>query len=205
MNIAIIGAGHVGGALANKWAASGHQIFLGARNFPDLKNPDLLQNPTTSVHPIQEAVSRAEVILLAIPATSTIPVVESLGDTSGKIIIDAMNIVRGNGPIGFSNTTDAILAHTQSQDVAKCFNTTGFNNMVDTLYQGIAIDAFVCGDSPKAKAIAKQLSLDAGFGHCYDVGGNDKFDMMEQFALFWINLAIFQGQGREIGFKLLKR
>jgi hypothetical protein len=29
--------------------------------------------------------------------------------------------------------------------------------------------------------------------------------LMEQFAWFWINLAMFQGQGREIGFKLLKR
>jgi putative membrane protein len=28
---------------------------------------------------------------------------------------------------------------------------------------------------------------------------------LEQFAFFWINLAAFQGQGREIGFKLLKR
>jgi hypothetical protein len=37
------------------------------------------------------------------------------------------------------------------------------------------------------------------------VGGNDKFFLMEQFAFFWINLAMMQGQGREIGFALLKR
>ncbi len=47
--------------------------------------------------------------------------------------------------------------------------------------------------------------LDAGFANCYNVGGNDKFELMEKFAFFWINLAMFQGQGREIGFKLLKR
>jgi hypothetical protein len=28
---------------------------------------------------------------------------------------------------------------------------------------------------------------------------------MEQFAFFWINLAMMQGQGRKIGFKLLRR
>ena len=50
-----------------------------------------------------------------------------------------------------------------------------------------------------------KLSIDAGFGNCYHIGGNDKFPLMEQFAWFWINLAMFQGQGREIGFKLLKR
>jgi hypothetical protein len=52
---------------------------------------------------------------------------------------------------------------------------------------------------------AIQLAKDAGFADCYNIGGNDKLEMMEQFAWFWINLAMFQGHGREIGFKLLKR
>lgn len=73
------------------------------------------------------------------------------------------------------------------------------------VYGDQALDAFVAGNSTRGKAIATQLALDAGFGACYDVGGNDKFSLMEQFAFFWINLAMFQGQGREIGFKLLKR
>lgn len=63
----------------------------------------------------------------------------------------------------------------------------------------------MCGDSSKAKAVARQLALDAGFAACYDTGGNDRFALLEQFAFFWINLAMFQGQGREIAFKLLKR
>ncbi|MBR9997408.1 MAG: hypothetical protein KFF73_00485 [Cyclobacteriaceae bacterium] len=29
--------------------------------------------------------------------------------------------------------------------------------------------------------------------------------IVDQFAWFWINLAMFQGHGREFGFKLLKR
>ena len=53
--------------------------------------------------------------------------------------------------------------------------------------------------------MAIQLAKDAGFAACYDIGGNDKFGLIEQFAFFWINLAMMQGQGREIGFKLLKR
>jgi predicted dinucleotide-binding enzyme len=89
--------------------------------------------------------------------------------------------------------------------VVKCFNTTGFNNMANPVYGDRKLDMFVAGDSAKAKAAATQLALDAGFGQCYDVGGNDKFFLMEQFAFFWINLAMMQGQGREIGFALLKR
>ena len=205
MKIAIIGTGNVGGALATKWANKGHQIFLGVRDPNYFKGQDLLKNANTSSHPISEAVFRAEVVLIATPALSAVEVAKSLGDTTGKVIIDSMNIVMGRGPVGYSNTADAILANTQSDDVVKCFNTTGFNNMSNTLYGDLTLDMFMAGDSERGKEIAHTLALDAGFAECYDVGGNDKFNLMEQFALFWINLAMFQGQGREIGFKLLKR
>ncbi len=205
MKIAIIGTGNVGGALATKWAAAGHHIYLGTKDPNNFKGKNLLENDNTSVHPIAEAVAVAEVILLAIPATAAIEGTKGLGDTTGKIIIDAMNMVKGRGPAGFNTTTEAILAHTTTRDVVKCFNTTGYNNMEDTLYGEIAIDAFVAGDSEKGKEVAIQLAKNAGFANCYDIGGNDKFQLMEQFAWFWINLAMFQGQGREIGFKLLKR
>jgi predicted dinucleotide-binding enzyme len=111
----------------------------------------------------------------------------------------------GRGPEGYSNTSDAILANTQTKDVVKCFNTTGFNNMINPVYNNVAIDLFVAGDSAKGKETAIQLAKDAGFAECYAIGGNDKFELMEKFAWFWINLAMFQGQGREIGFKLMKR
>jgi predicted dinucleotide-binding enzyme len=77
--------------------------------------------------------------------------------------------------------------------------------MLNPNYGEMVLDAFVAGDSIKGKEVAVKLALDAGFAACYDVGGNDKFQLMEQFAFFWINLAMFQGNGREIGFKLLKR
>jgi len=72
-------------------------------------------------------------------------------------------------------------------------------------YDKVSIDLFVAGDSEKGKLVASKLAMDAGFAACYSIGGNDKFELMEQFAWFWINLAMFQGQGREIAFKLLKR
>jgi predicted dinucleotide-binding enzyme len=205
MNIAIIGTGTVGGALATKWANKGHRIFLGVKDRSNFKGKELLQNPNTSVHYVSEAVEAAEIILVATPAMAAVDVAKSLGNTTGKIIIDSMNVVMGRGPAGFSNTAEAILANTQTQSVIKCFNTTGFNNMENPQYGELAIDAFMAGNDASAKEKVRQLALDAGFATCYDVGGNDKFQLMEQFAFFWINLAMMQGQGRNIGFKLLKR
>ena len=205
MKIAIIGTGNVGGALATSWAKSGHTILLGVRNVQEFKGKELLKNPNTTAHSVQEATRMAEVILISTPAPTTIEVVQSLGDTTGKIIIDAMNTVMGRGAEGYASTTPAILAHTQTKEVVKCFNTTGANNLANPMYGEIVLDAFVCGDSTKGKEMDKKLAFDAGFAECYDVGGNDRFELMEQFAFFWINLAMFQKQGREIGFKLLKR
>jgi len=187
MKIAIVGAGNVGSALADKWRAAGHDVAIARRGS------------------VAETVAPCEVVVLATPARAAVEVAESLGDTTGKAIIDAMNIVRGNGPEGYTNTTEAVLDNTASRDVVKCFNTTGANNMVDPVYGDQALDLFVCGDSVRGKEVARQLGLDAGFAEVYDVGGNEHFTLMEQFAWFWINLAMRQGLGREIGFKLLKR
>jgi 8-hydroxy-5-deazaflavin:NADPH oxidoreductase len=205
MHIAVIGSGNVGGALATKWSSAGHTIYLGTRDQQNFKGKALLRNARTSVHPIREACQLAEVILIAAPATAVIQVTRELGDTANKVIIDAMNIIQGRGPQGFANTSDAILAHTATREVVKCFNTTGYNNMINPAYGQETIDLFVCGDNEKGKKIARDLALDAGFAECYDIGGNDKFQLMEQFAWFWINLAMNRGLGREIAFKLFRR
>lgn len=205
MKIAIIGTGNVGGALATKWAQKNHEINLGVRDVAKFKGMDLLSNPNTKAFTISDAVAKSDIILISTPAVAAIEVSKSLGDTTGKIIIDTMNIVMGRGPLGFKNTADAILENTQTRDVVKCFNTTGANNMNNPSYNGQALDMFVAGDSVVGKAAAIQLAKDAGFAECYSIGGNDKFELMEQFAWFWINLAMFQGQGRNIGFKLLKK
>lgn len=206
MIIAVIGSGNVGGSLARKWIQAGHTVLIGARFPLSEKNIKLAtQIGEDRFTSIEFAVKQAEVVLLATPAVAAVEVAISLGDTAGKVIIDSMNIVMGRGPLGYTNTTQAILDHTQTKDVVKCFNTTGFNNMLDPRYGDEQLDLFVAGESEKGKQIAIQLAKDAGFAECYAVGGNDKFELMEQFAFFWINLAMFQGQGRDIGFKLFKR
>ncbi|MCW7463417.1 NADPH-dependent F420 reductase [Leptospira limi] len=205
MKIAIIGTGNVGGALATGWSKKGHQIFLGVRNPENFKGKELLSLPNITACPIEEAVKRSDVVVISTPAKETINVIKSLGDTTGKIIIDTMNTVQKDTSTLDTSTTETILKNTQSKDVVKCFNTTGANNLLNPNYGDTKLDMFMAGDSKTGKDIALQLTFDLGFANCYDVGGNDKFALMEEFAFFWINLAMFQKLGREIGFKLLKR
>ena len=94
MNIAIIGTGNVGGALATNWSDKGHAIHLGVRSFERFKGTHLLKNPNTKAYSIPQAVSSAEVILIATPPTAIVELVDMMRDVSGKVIIDATNAVR---------------------------------------------------------------------------------------------------------------
>jgi predicted dinucleotide-binding enzyme len=205
MIITIIGTGNVGGALAGRFAWAGHKVILGVRDQSNFKGSYLVERAGISAEGISEAVSQADVVIIAAPAMHVVNVVEMLGDTTGKIIIDTMNIVGGNGPTGYENTTNAILEHTATEDVVKCFNTTGFENMNNPDYGSMNADMFVAGNSSKGKQVAIALAKSIGFEEVWDMGGNDKFTLMEQLASVWINLAIFQGNGRDIALKVIAK
>lgn len=203
MNIAIIGTGNVGGALATQWAKKGHNIHLGVKNKDQFKGSELLKNANTSVFSIKEAIELSDVILIATPPTAIFDIVEEMGDVSGKVIIDSTNSVM-KSPEPYK-TVFHMLAEKTNAEVVKCFNSTGFENMKDPVYHGEGIDMFMAGDSENAKDVARQLALDCGFGSCWDFGKSDKVELLEKFALSWINLAIMQGFGRGIAFKVIKR
>ena len=126
-----------------------------------------------------------------------------MGDVSNKIIIDATNSVL-KSPEPFKTVYHCLSDKTKAE-IVKCFNTTGFENMLNPVYNGQGIDMFMAGDSEKAKFVAKQLALDCGFGSCIDFGKSDKVELLEKFALSWINLAIMQGHGRDMAFKVVRR
>lgn len=203
MNITIIGTGNVGGALATQWAKKGHNIHLGVKNKDQFKGSELLKNANTSVFSIKEAIELSDVILIATPPTAIFDIVEEMGDVSDKVIIDSTNSVM-KSPEPYK-TVFHMLAEKTNAEVVKCFNSTGFENMKDPVYVGEGIDMFMAGDSEKAKEVARQLALDCGFGSCWDFGKSDKVELLEKFALSWINLAIMQGFGRGIAFKVIKR
>ncbi len=203
MKIAIVGTGNVGGALATNWSKKGHIINLGVQDVNNFKGQELLKNENTSVYSINEAVAKSEVILIATPPTAIFEILEQMGDVSGKTIIDATNSVMKN-PEPYKTVYHALAKKTNAE-IVKCFNSTGFENMLNPIYNGESIDMFMAGDSEKAKSVALQLSMDAGFGSCIDFGKSDKVELLEKFALSWINLAIMQGHGRNLAFKVLRR
>lgn len=205
MKIAIIGTGNVGGALATQLAKAGHQIFLGVQDIHSFKGKYLLENPNTSVHSVSESAENAEVILVAaIPEATQIIAKEIKSFVKGKTLIDAMNSIQTR-PKDFNNSFEAFRYFLPETLIVKCFNTTGFENMANPIYDNEGIDMFVASSSVEGKKIAEKLALDIGFATVWDFGGDDKVQLLEHFAMSWINLAIIQGHGRNMAFRVLKR
>lgn len=204
MNIAIIGSGNVGGALAQQWVKAGHTVLIGAQFPLSEKNIALATKiGEDRFAAIENAVKQCEIILIATPPEAVFEIVEKIGDASGKIIIDATNAIMKN-PEPYKTVYHALADKTDAE-IVKCFNTTGFENMLNPLYHGEGIDMFMAGDSDKAKEVTKKLALDCGFGSCIDFGKSDKVELLEKFALSWINLALMQGLGRNIAFRVVNR
>ena len=205
MNIAIIGSGNVGSALGKGWLKAGHQVVFGVRNPDSPKTKKALELiPDAVVKSVADASKDAEVIIITTPPDAVLELIPQLGDVPNKIIIDTTNSIRSR-PEPHATAFHAIKAVAKAEDVVKCFNSTGFENMLNPDYHGTGIDMFAAGNSAKAKQVAEQLAKDLGFAKCYDFGGDDKVELLEKFALSWINLAIMQGHGRNLAFKLLKR
>ncbi|NUM70815.1 MAG: NAD(P)-binding domain-containing protein [Ignavibacteriaceae bacterium] len=205
MKIAIIGAGNVGGALAKGFADAGHTVIIGARdvNSDDVKSL-LAQSPAISATSISEAINLAETVVISTPPDAAVKIAQDNPALKYKTVIDATNSVFRN-PEPYKTAFEGIKAVTGCENVVKCFNTTGFENMANPRYGDIGIDMFMAGSSAEAKSVARKLSLDIGFEECYDFGGDDKAALLEQFAMSWINLAIMQKHGRGIAFKLIRR
>src|SRR5690606_33468590 len=128
--IAVIGTGEVGASLGPRFAAVGHDVVYGSRS-PERDDVRQLVRDTgrnASAATPAEAAARADIVVLAVPWNAIEEVVRSLGDLSGKIVIDPTNprIIAEDGFRDFpSHTSNAerIQALAPEAFVVKAFNT----------------------------------------------------------------------------------
>jgi hypothetical protein len=201
MNIAIIGKGRVGSALAQALGRAGHRVNFGQRR------PQPGQKDETS---ITEAVRDAEVTILAVPYDAVHEVIAAADGFAGKIIVDATNplTMTADGlalSLGFETSgAERIAALAPKGRLFKAFNQTGFENMADaSVYSGPLV-MFVAGDDGAAKPIVLRLVADAGF-QPIDVGPLRSARLLEPLAMLWIDLALKHQQGTGFALTLQKK
>ena len=213
MRIAMIGAGNVGGTLGRRWAAAGHDVTFGSRRGADggdVQGSDALSS-NVRVAPLSESVRGADVVVLATPWDAARDALLAAGAASGAFdgvtLIDATNpigrgltLLAGEGGASGAEQLQALVPHAK---VVKAFNTTGYENMRDPVYDGVPSVMFYAGDDAGAKRQAAQLATDLGFD-AVDAGALIRARELEHLAILWISMAI-GGMGRNIAFRLMRR
>jgi 8-hydroxy-5-deazaflavin:NADPH oxidoreductase len=165
MDIAIIGAGNVGKALATSMVRAGHDVTITAT---DAERAAAVADEVgaRSADSNREAVQDADAVVLAVPYSAVEQVLSDMGDTSaGKILIDVTNRMDPDDPAAALDGTSAseqIQAKAPQARVVKAFNTVFAGNQADPVVEGVELDGFVAGDDEDAKRAVLELVKSVG-------------------------------------------
>jgi hypothetical protein len=162
MKISVVGRGNVGGGLADRWEAAGHEVTRIGKDGGD--------------------VSGAEAVLLAVPGGAVAEAFDSVEGWQGKTVIDATNRFGVDPPSGFASNAEFVKSKTGGP-TAKSFN-INFARIYDQIGQAKTRPSNIWTGDEEAREVVEQLVRDAGYDPVY-AGGLDKAVVQEQsMALF---------------------
>ncbi|MET9565161.1 NADPH-dependent F420 reductase [Streptomyces tauricus] len=190
MHIAIIGAGNVGSALAAAAAAAGHDVILSATS-PQKASTVAEQVGVRAAQSNADAVSAAEVVVLAVPGSATVDVARELASALvGKVVVDATNPLNAT----FTDLEIEKTAAVQSvQDVlpgvpvVKAFNSVFAGRFGSPAEGDGRLDGLYAGDDSDAKKVVGELLASLGF-RPVDAGGLRMARALEEMAFLNISL-----------------
>ncbi len=205
MNIAIIGAGNVGKALATSFKRAGHDVIIASRDPEDAGAIAAATHVRTATSNAEAAA--AEVVVLAIPFASAAQVAAEIADAvAGKPVVDATNRMSfgADGPEIDSTTSNAeeLALLLPGAGVVKAFNTLFAANQSDPIADGVQLSGFVAGDDPAAKATVLELVGSIGLDPV-DVGPLRRARQLEGLAFLNITLNIANNGSWQSGWKLV--
>lgn len=208
MNIAVLGTGSVGQALAGRFEELGHSVVVGTRD-PDATKartaPDAMGNPPFSAwlasHPdarlvrFEDVAAGADLVVNALPGAATLDVLSMVGagNLAGTVILDIANPLdfsAGFPPTLFVKDSDSLGEQIQrafpDAMVVKALNTLTAELMVRPATLPASSTVFVSGDDAAAKQTV--ASLLASFGHddVIDLGGIETARGTEMLLPLWL-------------------
>ena len=209
MQIAILGTGPVGRALAKAFSAAGHEVVIGTRDPEQTKQREEwagLDLPLAAYQNLD-----ADVFINATNGRESLAALRAVGySLNGKVVIytcNALYYTHGFPPSLFVSNTDSLAEQLQralpEAQLVKMFNT--MNNQVMGNPRGLADDStiFVAGDDATARQTAASLAADLGWTDVFDLGDLTAARGLEMFLPLWVR--IFRQLGRpEFNIKVVR-
>jgi predicted dinucleotide-binding enzyme len=206
MNIALVGAGNVGRALAGGWRKAGHEVAFAVRD-PATDKSNALAAEGYRVVAMHRAAAASDILVLAVPWPQIENVINELGTVTGKIVVDATNPLTEtlDLAVGFIDSAGETVARlAKGARVVKAFNTTGADNMANAMSFPVKPVMAVAGDDAEAKQTVRRLADDLGF-ESMDAGPLKAARLLEPMAVLWISHAYSGGAGTKFAYALTRR
>ena len=209
MKVTVIGAGNMGAAFVKQLTRAGHQVSVTARSFEKAQAVAAANVGATAIA-ASNAAATADVLILATGYADAVNALKSVGDLSGKVVIDITNPLTDDYmglTLGHSSSAaEEIAKAIPEAEVVKAFNTVFAQVLSDgaDFGNGQTVPVFVASDSERAKQTAKALAESLGFS-TVDAGGLKNARYLEPVAGFNIYLGYGAGLGTSIAPTWIKR
>lgn len=205
MRLTFLGAGNVGGALARRLAALGHEVTVAESARQDGKGA----RSGLTMKPKREAVRDADVVFLAVPFQAVSEVLSDVADElAGKVLVDCTNPVGpglSHGLASARSGTSVVAELVPRAHVVKAFTIYGFENLEDPVFPGGARPVmFVAGDDAGAKSTVGGLCDALGFDPL-DVGGAAQALHLEHMTLLWVRMVRAGGHSPHLAWAALRK
>jgi 8-hydroxy-5-deazaflavin:NADPH oxidoreductase len=186
MKVAIIGAGNVGKALGGSLTRAGHDVTFTATH-PEHAAEAASAIGARSAGSSAEAVSGADLVILAVPATSLPDVASEIADGArGKVVVDVSNRPTPDPEGAGTSIAEELQQQLPNSQVVKAFNTLFATRQANPLIGGIAADGYVAGNDPEAKRIVLEAVESVGLTPV-DAGALAAARTLEGMA--WLNIS----------------
>lgn len=186
MNIAIIGAGNVGKALASSFKRAGHEVTISAAH-PENATEAASKLGAKAATSNTEAVSAADLVVLAVPATALDSVAREIEPRiAGKVVVDVTNRPTPDPAGKPTSVAEELQERLPEARVVKAFNTAFASRQAEPVVNGIAADGFVAADDEGAKKTVLDAVASIGF-RPVDAGSLAAARTLEGMA--WLNIS----------------
>jgi len=168
--IGIIGAGHIGGTLAQLWVKAGYKVMISSRHPEELKSLAASLGPNAQVGTPHDAAVFGDVVLVSIPYGAMPQVGHDLAqELHGKIVLDTGNPYpqRDGAMAEQARAKGAGLASAEffpGTRLVRAFNAINSGDLRNLSHRKPDLVAIpIAGDDVEALGVAQRLVRDAGF------------------------------------------
>ncbi|MHC8285656.1 NADPH-dependent F420 reductase [Pseudomonas sp. XS1P51] len=199
MKITVLGTGNMGSAFTKQLSSAGHIVRVTGRDI-DKAKVLAAQFDNVDAYSAAEALGDSDVVVIATAYEDAAKALQSLGDLTGKVVIDITNPLSADYmslTIGHVTSAGEEIAKAVPQaHVVKAFNTLFAQVLADgpTFSENQRGSVFVASDSERAKQTAIALAHSLGW-KTVDAGGLINARYLEPLA----GLNIYLGYGAGLG------